>query len=88
MSYDFGFCFVAVSRRLVYNTTTSASCQHLFFKFFRLFARYTWGSGEREHSVYTLSSTENFLKKVQKSCVKGGFSCFSSKNLAIMDSKS
>ena len=44
---DFGFCFVAVSRRLVYNTMWPALCQHLFCYFFKIFCE-TLGFVEKE----------------------------------------
>ena len=63
---DFGFCFVAVSRRLVYNTMWPALCQHLFCYFFNIFSWYTRIRGKTTMLDYRLFRHQNFLKKVQK----------------------
>ena len=60
-----------------------------FFASFFVFLRDTLGAVEKESILYTRFQTLKISQKIfKKSCVKGGFSCFSSKNLAIMDSKS
>ena len=63
---DFGFCFVAVSRRLVYNTTWPRLCQHLFCYFFNIFSRNTRVRVKRNMLDYRLFRHQNFLKKLQK----------------------
>ena len=66
LSSDFGFCFVAVSRRLVYNTTWPALCQHLFCYFFNIFSWSTRIRGKRNMLDYRLYRHWNFFKKSQK----------------------
>ena len=63
---DFGFCFVAVSRRLVYNTMCPALCQHLFCYFFNIFSRYTRIRGKATMLDYRLFRHQNFFKKISK----------------------
>ena len=63
---DFGFCFVAVSRRLVYNTMWPALCQHLFCYFFNIFSWYTRIRGKTTMLGYRLFRHQNFSKKIQK----------------------
>ena len=62
LSYDFGFCFVAVSRRLVYDTTEVLDCQHLFCNFFNVF-RDTLGSVGKKSIMCTGFYTANFCAK-------------------------
>ena len=64
---DFGFCFVAVSRRLVYNTMWPALCQHLFCYFFNIF-RDTRGSVFKWSIMYTrFKAPKIFSKNLKKS---------------------
>ena len=74
---DFGFCFVAVSRRLVYNTTWPRLCQHFFRHFLRFF-RDTLGFVEKEAClIIAFISIKISSKNLKKSAF---FSCFFHKN--------
>ena len=74
---DFGFCFVAVSRRLVYNTTWSRLCQHFFRHFFEIFTE-TLGFVEKETClIIAFIGIKNSSKNLKKSSI---FSCFFHKN--------
>ena len=74
---DFGFCFVAVSRRLVYNTTRPRLCQHFFGTFLRFF-RETLGFVEKGTClIIAFVGIEISSKNLKKSSI---FSCFFHKN--------
>ena len=74
---DFGFCFVAVSRRLVYNTTWPRLCQHFFRHFLRFF-RETLGFVEKETClIIAFIGLKISSKNLKKSSI---FSCFFHKN--------
>ena len=74
---DFGFCFVAVSRRLVYNTMWPALCQHLFCYFFNIFHE-TLGLVEKQLCLFiAFISLKISSKNLKKSAF---FSCFFHKN--------
>ena len=63
---DFSFCFVAVSRRLVYNTTWPRLCQHFFRHFFEIFSWNTWIRVKINMLDYRIFRHQNFFKKPQK----------------------
>ena len=74
---DFGFCFVAVSRRLVYNTTWSRLCQHFFQHFFKIFCE-TPGLVEKETClIIAFVGIKISSKNLKKSAF---FICFFHKN--------
>ena len=74
---DFSFCFVAVSRRLVYNTTWPRLCQHFFRHFLRFF-RDTLGFVEKETClIIAFIGIKNSSKNLKKSSI---FSYFFHKN--------
>ena len=74
---DFGFCFVAVSRRLVYNTTWPRLCQHFFRHFFKFFCE-TLGLVEKETClIIVFIGIKISSQNLKKSAF---FSCFFHKN--------
>ena len=88
MSYDFGFISLPY-RDDLYIIPRPLHPVNTFFASFFVFLCDTLGTVEKESILYTRFQALKISQKIfKKSCVKGGFSCFSSKNLAIMDSKS
>ena len=77
VSSDFGFCFLAVSRRLVYNTTCARLCQHFFRHFFKIFRETPGSVGKETCLIIAFIGIKISSKNLKKSAF---FSCFFHKN--------